>query len=141
MDQETRHVTRTTWPSLPFATMKLKFPNLERGLNTYESARAPRVHPTMNWTFKWRTSRAPRTSAVQHFISEVMSKLSIFCEWQGDTMDNVCPRVLQTMSKLKSFCGQGGTQRTMSVHTASGQDHRGKPIPAQLVKSLPSQAK
>ncbi len=25
-------------------------------------------------TFKWRISRAPRTSAVQHFISEVMSK-------------------------------------------------------------------
>ncbi len=26
-----------------------------------------------NWTFKWRTSRAPRTSAVQHLISKVMS--------------------------------------------------------------------
>ncbi len=39
-------------------------------------------------------------------------------------------------SKLKIFCRQrGGVQWTMSVHTASGQNYRGKPIPAQLVKT------
>ncbi len=47
-----------------------------------------------NEIFKWRTSRAPRTSAVQHFISEVISyqdnvQVENVYEGEGYNLDNV----------------------------------------------------
>ncbi len=103
--------------------------------------------PKTNWTFKWRTSRAPRTSAVQHFISEVMSKLDNvenICGQAGKgggNPDNAlqgqgqCPR--GTMFKLKISVGReaGGGVSTWTICLGPDREHRyrGKPTSARLI--------